>query len=138
MTAVTAPLLDRRLVMRSALVTTIVAAPGLVGLRIARAYMDPRRPNLLWLAAIGVAMVAFAVGGYVAARNSDDLPLSHSAAAAGYAFVALTIGSVIAAVAGHTHIAAPLVLFSLLVGALCVCAAVLGGTIGSRRADRRS
>ncbi|HZU71948.1 MAG TPA: hypothetical protein VE990_04185 [Acidimicrobiales bacterium] len=131
--AVTPRLLDRRVVVRAALVTTLVAAPGLLGLRIARAQMDPGRPTDLWVAAIGVSLIAFGVGGYLAARRSADLPLSHSAAAAGYAFAALTIGSVVAAVAGRSHIAASLVLFTVLVGALCVCAAVLGGAVAGRR-----
>ncbi|HET6810996.1 MAG TPA: hypothetical protein VFH50_08315 [Acidimicrobiales bacterium] len=131
-----APLVDRRRLRRAVLVILVLAVPTLVIVRAVKGGDLTGRESNLWLVAVGVVLAAFAIGGFVAARGARDLPLSHSAAAAGYAFVVMAVGSVVAALAGGNSIRGGVVVAVILLGALCVCAAVLGGYAAVWWADR--
>lgn len=131
-----APLLDRRRLRRAVLVILVLAVPTLVIVRAVKGGDLTGRESNLWLVAVGVVLVAYAVGGFVAARGTPDLPLSHSAAAAGYAFGVMAVGAVVAALAGGNHIRGGVVIAVILLGALCVCVAVLGGYAAVWWADR--
>lgn len=130
------PLLDRRRLRRAVLVILVLAVPTLIIVRAVKGGDLTGRESNLWLVAAGVVLVAYAIGGFVAARGALDLPLSHSAAAAAYAFAAMAVGSVIAALAGGNHISGGVVTAVILLGALCVCVAVLGGYAAVWWADR--
>lgn len=121
------PLLDRRRLRRAVLVTWAVSVPPLVIVRILKGGDLAGRESNLWLVAAAIAIVAYGIGGYVAARGAPDLPLSHSAAAAAYAFGIMAVASAVAALAGGGQIRGGVVLAVLLLGGLCTCAAVLGG-----------
>ena len=130
------PLLDRRRLRRAVLVIIVVAVPTLIIVRAVKGGDLTGRESNLWLVAVVVVLVAYGLGGFVAARGTRDLPLSHSAAAAAYAFAVMAVGSVIAALAGGNHISGGVVLAVILLGALCVCVAVLGGYAAVWWADR--
>lgn len=131
-----APLLDRRRLRRAVLVILVLAVPTLVVVRAVKGGDLTGRESNLWLVAVGVVLVAYAIGGFVAARGTRDLPLSHSAAAAAYSFGVMAVGSVVAALAGGNHIRGGVVVAVILLGALCVCVAVLGGYAAVWWADR--
>ena len=131
-----APLLDRRRLRRAVLVILVPAVPTLVIVRAVKGGDLTGRESNLWLVAVGVVLIAYALGGFAAARGARDLPLSHSAAAAAYAFGVMAVGAVIAALAGRNHISGGVVVAVVLLGALCVCVAVLGGYAAVWWADR--
>lgn len=131
-----APLLDRRRLRQAVVVILVLAVPTLVIVRAVKGGDLTGRESNLWLVAVGVVLVAYAIGGFVAARGTGDLPLSHAAAAAGYAFGVMAVGSVVAALAGGNHIRGGVVIAVILLGALCVCFAVLGGYAAVWWADR--
>lgn len=131
-----APLLDRRRLRQAVLVILVLAVPTLVIVRAVKGGDLTGRESNLWLVAVGVVLAAYAVGGFVAARGTPDLPLSHSAAAAGYAFAVMAVGSAVAALAGGNSIRGGVVVAVVLLGALCVCVAVLGGYAAVWWADR--
>lgn len=121
------PLLDRRRLRRAVLVMWAVSIPPVVIVRLVKGGDLTGQESNLWLVAAGILLVAYGIGGYVAARGSRDLPLSHSAAAAAYAFGATAVGSAVAALAAGNSIRGGVVLAVVLLGGLCVCSAVLGG-----------
>lgn len=130
------PLLDRRRLRRAVLVTLVLAVPPVVIVRAVKGGDLTGRESNLWLVAVVVVLLAYGVGGLVAARGAPDLPLSHSAAAAAYAFAVMAVGSLVAALVGGNSVRAGLVLAVVLLGGLCVCAAVLGGYAAVWWADR--
>ena len=131
-----APLLDRRRLRQAVLVILVLAVPTLVVVRAVKGGDLTGRESNLWLIAVAVVLGAFALGGFVAARGTRDLPLSHSAAAAAYAFGVMAVGSVVAALAGGNQIRAGVVIAVVLLGGVCVCVAVLGGYAAVWWADR--
>jgi len=130
------PLLDRRRLRQAVLVILMLAVPTLIIVRAVKGGDLTGRESNLWLVAVGIVLVAYGLGGFVAARGTRDLPLSHSAAAAGYAFGVMAVGSVVAALAGGNHIRGGVVVAVVLLGGLCVCVAVLGGYAAVWWADR--
>ncbi|HEV2368562.1 MAG TPA: hypothetical protein VGR90_01725 [Acidimicrobiales bacterium] len=121
------PLFERASLVRGVVVTLVLAVPTVVAVRAAKGGDLSGAESNLWLYAVGIVLVAYAVGGFVAAMRCLDLPLSHSALGAAIAFVLMAVGSGVAAVADGNHIHAGVVLGGVLLGALCVSAAVLGG-----------
>lgn len=130
------PLLERSHIVRGALVSLVLAVPTVVVVRAAKGGDMSGAESNFWLYAIGIVLVAFAAGGFAAALRCLDLPLTHSAVAAGAAFVAMAIGSWIVALASGNHIHSGVVIGVVLLGALCVCASVLGGYGAVWRSDR--
>ena len=129
-------MLERSFIMRGAAVSVALAVPTVLIVRAAKGGDLSGAESNLWLYAVGIVLVAYAVGGFVAAFRCLDLPLTHSAVGAGVGFVAMAIGSGIAAAASGRHIHSGVVLGTVLLGALCVCAAVLGGYGAAWRNDR--
>lgn len=121
------PVLDRRRLRRAVFVTWAVSIPPVVIARLLKGGDLTGQESNLWLVAAGILLVAYGIGGYVAARTGPDLPLSHSAAAAAYAYGATAVGSAVAALAAGNSIRGGVVLAVVLLGGLCVCTAVLGG-----------
>ena len=130
------PLLERNRLVRGAAVSLVLAVPTvLVGRAVKGGDLSGAESNL-WLYAVGIVLVAFWIGGFAAASRCLDLPLTHSAVAAAAAFLTMVFGSGIAAVASGHHIHSGVVLGVVLLGALCVCAAVLGGYGAAWWSDR--
>jgi len=122
-----ASLLDRRVLRRAVPVTLLLAVPPVVIVRVVTGVYLAGRESNLWLVAIAVMLVAFLIGGAVAAASSRDLQLSHSAGSATYSFFVIGIGSIVVALATGSHIDTAFVLGLAMIGAVCVCAAVIGG-----------
>ena len=137
--AVKTQLLDRRVLRLGAGVTILIAVPVAVAVRIVKGNDLGGQESNWWLAGMGAVLVAFFVGGWVAARaagNRGDLPLSHSLAAGALAFAVMAVGSVLAGISGGGHLTQAYALMIVLMALLCVSAAVLGGFAAARRADR--
>jgi len=129
-------LLERTSIIRGAAVSVVLAVPTVLAVRAAKGGDLSGAESNLWLYAVGIVLLAFAVGGFVAASRCLDLPLTHSAVAAAIGFVAMAVGSGIAAAASGHHIHSGVVLGTVLLGALCVCTSVLGGYGAAWRNDR--
>lgn len=122
-----APLLDRAAVWRAVVVTLVLGVPPVVVVRVLKSGDLAGKESNLWALAVGLVLVAFAVGGWVAARRGPDLPLSHSAGAAALAYGTMVVGSAVAAAFLGNRITAALVLAVAMLGAVCVSLAVIGG-----------
>jgi len=131
-------LLDRRVLRRAALVTLVLAVPPVVIVRIVKGGHLSGRESNLWLVAIAALLVAFLIGGAVAATSSQDLRLSHSAGTATYSFFVIAIGSIVVALATGSHLDTAFILGLAMIGTLCVCAAVIGGYGAVRWRERRA
>jgi len=132
-----AALLDRRVLRRAVLVTLVLAVPPVVIVRVMKGGDLAGRESNLWLVAIAGLLVAFLIGGAVAAASSRDLQLSHSAGTATYSFFVMAIGSIVVALATGSHLDAVFVLGLAMIGTLCVCMAVVGGYGAVRWTERR-
>jgi tellurite resistance protein TehA-like permease len=130
-------LLTRRVMRRAVLVTLALAVPPVLIVRILKGGDLAGRESNLWLVAVGVMLIAYAIGGAVASAASEDLHLSHSAGAATYAFFVMAVGSIVVALAYGSRLDTAFGLGLLMLGTLCVCFAVLGGYAAMQWSERR-
>ncbi|HET6793768.1 MAG TPA: hypothetical protein VFH45_04970 [Acidimicrobiales bacterium] len=126
--------LDRRVVRQSVLVIVAVGVPPAVLVRITKWSDLPGRESNWWIICLGILVVAFALGGWLAARRSPDLPLSHAAVAGATASILIGVGSALAAVALGAHPNHAYVLLLILLALICISASVIGGYAAARRA----
>lgn len=121
--------LDRAALRRAVIVTIVLAVPPLVIVRIIKGNDLAGRESNLWVVAVLAVMVAYLIGGIVAALGSRDLHLTHSASAAGYAFAMMAVGSALIGLffSAHQVLSGAFVLVLLAMGTLCVSAATFGG-----------
>lgn len=91
----------------------------------------------LWVVAVLALFTGFALAGNFAARRRPDAPLLHAAAAAGAAFTALALATVVRRLAGGEGISAPLVLTLGLLLQITVSLAMLGAYLGMRHRSRQ-
>ena len=121
-----APILDRRVLRRSVVVTLALAVPPAVIVRILKGRDLAGRDSNLWGVAVALVLLAFLIGGYTAGRGSPELPLAHGAGAAAFAYVTMAVASAVAALAIGNHITGAVVLAVVMLGAICVSAGVIG------------
>jgi hypothetical protein len=130
--AVKEKLLDHTVVRRSAGAILLPSVPLAVATRLASSNDMGHLRAWWWVIGLGVLLVLFALGGRSAARRSPELPLSHSAAAAGTAYVMLVIGSWIAALVTGTHVSSAFVYLAVLLSAVFIGAAMFAGLASER------
>jgi predicted permease len=120
-------LLDPRAVGAGAVLAVVIALPGaLVGEAAADGDDDP---SGLVLACFVVVLLAFAGGGWLAARRAPDAPFSNGAVAALAAFAVIQLGGVVANLLQDDPVRAASIAFS----ALLATASGLAGAIVATR-----
>ena len=121
---------DPAAIVAGAGVTLAVLIPPVA---IIRALVGSRDDSSLWSAIPVAFLVAFALGGGVAARRAPAGPVKHAAVAGAAAFaVALAIGLVRNAMTGWDLSVAALVT-AILFWQIAVAVSVVGGVLASRR-----
>lgn len=126
--------LDRRVLRHSVLLIVLVGVPPAIVVRITKWGDLPGSESNWWIVCLAILVVAFALGGWLAARRSPDLPLSHAAVAGAMACLLIGVGSAVAAIALGAHPNHAYVLLLILLALVCISASVVGGYGAARRA----
>ena len=131
--------LDRGVVGRAALLAVGITVPVALLARIfsGDGGNGDSDGSSLWVVAVLALFAGFALAGNFAARRRPDAPLLHAAAAAGVAFAALALTTVLRRVAGGDGISAALILTLGLLLQITVSLAMLGAYVGMRRRSRQ-
>lgn len=128
--------LDRGTVVGGAAVALAISLPPTFVARALKGDDAPGQESNLWIVAVVAMLVGFAAAGRWAALRRPDSPLVHSAAAAGLAFAAIVVFTVVRRLVAGEGLTVPLVVTLGLLGQITVSLAVLGGYLAVRR--RRS
>lgn len=123
--------LDRRIVARGAAAALVLATPAAVASSLLADNEDRYRGVLSALTL--VLLLAFALGGFVAGRESSDLPAKHGAAAAAAAFVVVQMLGVLSRLTRGDSLSAVRIVSGAL---LAASAGIIGGLLATRRPRR--
>lgn len=124
--------LDLRSVAEAALLTLAVVVPPVAVVLILESD-DVNAESSLWMATPFILLAGFGFGGWTAGRRHRDLPMYHAAAAGAAAFLAVATISVVRRLVGD-GISLVYLTRLVLLGIICVSAALLGGYVAARRA----